>query len=90
MSTCSGSANGSGSGAEDETRGRKVGVYMITVPSREEERRVESREKRVESDLDCDDDRVYVIAAAGIPWGSLKWCEMPCEGKAEGVVRSMS
>ena len=67
MSSCSGSAKGSGSWAEDEAGGRKVGVYIITVPSRDEERRVESREKRVDSNLDW----VCVSTEAGAPWGSL-------------------
>lgn len=67
-----------------------MGVYIITVPSKEEERRVDSREKRVDSDLDCDDDSVCVSAAAGIPWSSLSCSGMSCEGNVEGVVRSMS
>lgn len=56
---------GSGSGAAD-SEGGKVGVYMITVPRREEERSVDSRKKRVDSDLDCNGDRACVRAAVGI------------------------
>lgn len=90
MSTCSGSVKGSGLGAEDDTGWRKVGVYIMTVPRREEERSVESREKRVDSDLDCDGDRVCVRIVAGALWSSLSHSEMPCEGNGKGVVSSMS
>lgn len=58
----------------------------MTVLSREEDRRVESREERMDNDLDCDEDRVHVSVAVGILRSSPSCDEFPCEGNMEGVV----
>lgn len=51
---------------------------------------MESRENRVDSNLDCDDDMVCASAVAGVPLGSLSCNKMSWGGNGEGVVSSMS